>query len=253
MGKMLEVRGAGKIYSNGRGIRDASFDLENGDVFGLLGPNGAGKTTLLKIIIGLIRGGQGTVAIGGHSLAERFEAAMRPVGCMIESADFYDYVTARQYLQLVAAYYPHLAADRSDEVLDRVGLLPYRKDKIKTFSTGMKQKLALAAALLPEPDLLILDEPTNGLDIESIVLFRQLVQKLAAERGTTFIISSHMIHELEQLCNRIGIVYDGRLIQEGAVAELLRPEQTLEQYYLEVIRGAKGERDLVQLQGQSEK
>jgi ABC-2 type transport system ATP-binding protein len=242
MSKLLEIRQASKTYNNSRGIRDVSFDLDFGDVFGLLGPNGAGKTTLLKMITGLIRDGQGSISLFGHILTEEFEHAIRPVGCMIESADFHDYITANQHLKLVSSFYPNITEKRIAEVLDLVGLLPNRNEKIKTFSTGMKQKLALAAAILSGPELLILDEPTNGLDIESMVLFRNLVKRLAEEEGTTFIISSHMIHELEQLCNRIGIVYEGKMIKEGPVADLLGPGQTLEQYYLEQIGRAKEEK-----------
>jgi ABC-2 type transport system ATP-binding protein len=241
---IVQIRDLSKEYRNKRGIRRIDLELRKGDIYGLLGPNGAGKTTLLKLMTGLIRPDQGTVSLFGHSLEEAFEPAMRRVGCMIESADFYDYVTAYQYLKLAANFYPQISKQRIAEVLDYVGLSSVSHDKVRNFSTGMKQKLALAAAVLPNPELVLLDEPTNGLDIEGIVLFRDLVKRLSEEEGITFLISSHMIHELEQLCNRIGILYQGELVQEGHVAELLTGSPSLEQYYIEQLRKAKeGKRD----------
>ncbi|MDB4866553.1 MAG: transporter ATP-binding protein [Cohnella sp.] len=243
MEPIVQVRDLSKEYRNKRGIRNIGLELRKGDIYGLLGPNGAGKTTLLKLMTGLIRPDRGAVSLFGHDIEQSFEPAMRRVGCMIESADFYDYVTASQYLKLVSNFYPELAKERIGEVLDYVGLSSFAQDKIRNYSTGMKQKLALAAAVLPNPELVLLDEPTNGLDIEGIVLFRELVKRLSEEHGITFLISSHMIHELEQMCNRIGILYNGTLVQEGQVAELLTGSPSLEQYYIEQLRKAKeGER-----------
>lgn len=244
MEPIVQVRDLSKEYRNKRGIRNIGLELRKGDIYGLLGPNGAGKTTLLKLMTGLIRPDRGAVSLFGHDIEQSFEPAMRRVGCMIESADFYDYVTASQYLKLVSNFYPELAKERIGEVLDYVGLSSFAQDKIRNYSTGMKQKLALAAAVLPNPELVLLDEPTNGLDIEGIVLFRELVKRLSEEHGITFLISSHMIHELEQMCNRIGILYNGTLVQEGQVAELLTGSPSLEQYYIEQLRKAKeGERN----------
>jgi ABC-type multidrug transport system ATPase subunit len=236
---IVQVRDLSKEYRNKRGIRNIGLELRKGDIYGLLGPNGAGKTTLLKLMTGLIRPDRGAVTLFGHDIEESFEPAMRRVGCMIESADFYDYVTASQYLKLVSNFYPELPKERIGEVLGYVGLSSFAQDKIRNYSTGMKQKLALAAAVLPNPELVLLDEPTNGLDIEGIVLFRELVKRLSEEHGITFLISSHMIHELEQMCNRIGILYNGTLVQEGQVAELLTGSPSLEQYYIEQLRKAK--------------
>jgi ABC-type multidrug transport system ATPase subunit len=230
---ILETRNLSKLYSNERGIRDISLQLHEGDVYGLLGPNGAGKTTFLKLITGLIRADQGTIRLFDVNIAEQFERGMQHVGCMIESADFHDFLSARQYLQLVARFYPNVSEKRIDELLEEVGLHKVHREKIKGFSTGMKQKLALAAALLPEPKFVILDEPTNGLDIEGTVMFRRLIKKLSEENGTSFLISSHMIHELEQLCNRVGIVVEGQLKREGYVSELLLNNQSLEQFYID--------------------
>jgi ABC-type multidrug transport system ATPase subunit len=240
---ILETHHLTKVYGNQRGIRDFSLQLFSGDVYGLLGPNGAGKTTFLKLITGLIRADQGTVTLFDANIAEQFEQGMRHVGCMIESADFHDFLNAWQYLQLVARFYPHVTNQRMEEVLEYVGLSKVRKERVKHYSTGMKQKLALAAAILPEPKLVILDEPTNGLDIEGTVMFRKLIKQLSDEKKTSFLISSHMIHELEQLCNRVGIVVEGNLVKEGYVSELLQSNQSLEQYNIDELQSVREEQE----------
>ncbi|TVY02926.1 ABC transporter ATP-binding protein [Paenibacillus cremeus] len=240
MNTVLATNQLTKQYGNQRGIRDIQLELQSGDIYGLLGPNGAGKTTILKLITGLIRPDRGTVQLFGQDLTEHYEHGMRRVGCMIESADFHEFLTASQYLRLVSQFYPELTEKHREEVLDRVGLLAVRDRRIRGFSTGMKQKLALAAAILPKPEFVILDEPTNGLDIEGTVMFRELVKHCSEERGTTFLISSHMIHELEQLCSRVGIIFDGKLHTEGYVSELLEHNQSLEQFYIHELQQAKG-------------
>ncbi|MCY9665414.1 ABC transporter ATP-binding protein [Paenibacillus alginolyticus] len=243
MNTILETAHLSKVYGNDRGIRDISIQLHEGDVYGLLGPNGAGKTTFLKLITGLIRPDKGTISLFNANLIEQFEQGMQHVGSMIESADFHDFLTAWQYLELVARFYPSVTPKRIEEVLDLVGLFKVRKEKIKGYSTGMKQKLALAAAILPEPKFVILDEPTNGLDIEGTVMFRKLIKQLSEEKGTSFLISSHMIHELEQLCNRVGIVVEGQLKKEGYVSELLQSNQSLEQFYIDELQLSKEDQD----------
>ncbi|NRF94856.1 ABC transporter ATP-binding protein [Paenibacillus frigoriresistens] len=243
MNTILETAHLSKVYGNDRGIRDMSIQLHEGDVYGLLGPNGAGKTTFLKLITGLIRPDKGTISLFNANLVEQFEQGMQHVGSMIESADFHDFLTAWQYLELVARFYPSVTPKRIEEVLDLVGLFKVRKEKIKGYSTGMKQKLALAAAILPEPKFVILDEPTNGLDIEGTVMFRKLIKQLSEEKGTSFLISSHMIHELEQLCNRVGIVVEGQLKKEGYVSELLQSNQSLEQFYIDELQLSKEDQD----------
>lgn len=239
MKPILSVRELSKLYRNQRGIRDIHLEIFPGDIYGLLGPNGAGKTTILKLVTGLIRADQGFVELFGSAISEQYAQGMRRVGCMIEAADFHDFISASQYLRLVKNFYPELPEKRIDEVLDMVGLLGVRKDKIKHFSTGMKQKLALAAAILPEPEFVILDEPTNGLDVEGTVMFRNLVRRCSEENGTTFLISSHMIHELEQLCNRVGVIFEGTLRAEGRVTELMSSWDSLEQYYIDELQKAR--------------
>lgn len=239
MENLLEVEEVTKLYKNGRGVRGVSFSVAKGDIFGFIGPNGAGKTTLLKIVMGLIRPDQGTVRIFGHSVAERFEQAIQHVGCIIETADAYDYMSAYDNLKLSARFYPDLPKARIDQVLEQVGLAPYKKERVGGYSLGMKQRLALASAMLSNPKLVVLDEPTNGLDIEGMVDFRNTVRQLALEQGMTFLISSHMIHDLSMIVNRIGIMQSGNLIHIVDVNRLLKEEMTLEQYVVAQIQTPK--------------
>ncbi|NGQ97521.1 ABC transporter ATP-binding protein [Brevibacillus sp. SYP-B805] len=240
---ILEVKEVTKLYKNGRGVRNVSFDISKGDIFGLIGPNGAGKTTLLKLIMGLIRPDQGSIRIFGHCVSERFEQAMEIVGCIIETADAYDYMSAYDNLKLSARFYPDLPKTRIDQSLEQVGLAPYKRERVGGFSLGMKQRLALASALLSNPQLVILDEPTNGLDMEGMVDVRNTIQQLALEQGITFLISSHLIHDLSMIANRIGIMHNGSLIRLGKVNEWLTEEMTLEQYVISQIQALKEEED----------
>ncbi|WP_134685742.1 ABC transporter ATP-binding protein [Brevibacillus migulae] len=237
---IVDVKGITKIYRNGRGLHDVSFEVEKGDVYGLCGPNGAGKTTLLKMLVGLIFPDRGSIRLFGHAITDHFEKAMEQVSCMFESMAAYPYLTACENLKLAARFYPELPKNRSAEVLEWVGLEPYRHEKVADFSLGMKRRLALAAALLSDPKLVILDEPTNGLDIEGTLQMRQLITRLARESGTAFLISSHMIGEMEKMCNRIGILYGGRLILQAKVNEWSGTGRTLEHMYMSEIGKAQG-------------
>lgn len=239
MKKILELQGITKLYNNGRGVRNISFDVFRGDIFGFFGPNGAGKTTLLKIMTGLIRPGEGKVSMFGYSVTDHFEKAMRSVGCVVETADAYEYMSAHGNLKLASRFYPDLPKTRIDQVLEQVGLAKYKQEKVKGYSLGMKQRLALAAALLSEPQLIILDEPTNDLDTEGMIAVRNTIEQLAREQGITFLISSHMINDMETIVNRIGILRQGILIRQGDVHDLLPQGMTLEQFYVSQIQSAK--------------
>jgi ABC-type multidrug transport system ATPase subunit len=241
LSNLLEVKEVTKLYKNGRGVRNVSFDVAKGDIFGFIGPNGAGKTSLMKIITGLIRQDHGTIRLFGHNVTDRFEQAMERVGCIIETADAYEYMSSYDNLKLSARFYPDLPSNRIDQVLEQVGLAPYKKERVGGYSLGMKQRLALASALLSNPQLVILDEPTNGLDIEGMVEVRNTIRQLAHEQGITFLISSHMIHDLSMIVNRIGIMNHGSLICTGNVDELLKGEMTLEQYVISQIQTPKEE------------
>jgi len=237
---VVKVQGVTKRYPNGRGIRDISFEVNRGDIYGLFGPNGAGKTTLLKMLAGLCTPDRGQVSLFGHSIPDQFEQATEHASFLIETMEAYSYMSAYENLKLVARFYPGLPKNRIAETLEWVGLAAYRDEKVQRFSMGMKQRLALASALISNPKLVILDEPTNGLDIEGVVDVRNLLLRLARERSTTFLISSHRIDEMERVCNRIGILHEGVLIQQGKIHELLRDDtMTLEQYYLSQVKKAK--------------
>lgn len=233
---LLQADAVSKRYGNGRGVREASLDLSAGEIYGLIGPNGAGKTTLLKMIVGLLHPDTGSIRLFGHSLDQAFERAMARVGCLIETADAYEYMSAYDNLKLASRFYPDLPKTRIDEALEQVGLAAYRREKVRGYSLGMKQRLGLASALLADPRLVVLDEPANGLDVEGMADVRRTIVQLARERGIAFLVSSHLIHDLGMIADRIGIMKEGRLIRQGAVRELVQDDQTLEQYVLAQLR-----------------
>jgi len=240
MGAAIEIQGLTKLYRNGRGIRDLSLAVEEGEIFGFLGPNGAGKTTVMKIMTGLIRPDAGDVKLFGASVLGDFARAIRPVGCLIETAEAYEYLTAYENLKLAARFYPDVDDRRIDECLELVGLLKYKREKPRRFSLGMKQRLGIAQAILSRPRLLILDEPLNGLDVEGMIEMRRLIRRLKEEEGTTFFISSHLIHDVELTCTRIGVVYEGRLLGTDTTENILANHSSLEHYFVsEVERGGR--------------
>jgi len=232
MEKVLEIDKVTKIYKNQRGIKDISLDIYKGDVFGFLGPNGAGKTSAMKIITGLMKPDKGDVRIFGYSVQNEYEKAMAKVGAIVETAESYPYLTAYENLKLAARYYKIDAKSRIDEVLELTGISKYKNEKAEKFSLGMKQRLGIAAALLSEPDLVILDEPLNGLDVNGMVDMRNIIKKLAEEKQTTFFISSHLIHDIELTCNRVGIIYDGKLLKVDSMDDVHRDFSSLENYFL---------------------
>jgi ABC-2 type transport system ATP-binding protein len=241
MEKILEINNLTKLYKNGRGVKDISFDIFKGDIFGFLGPNGAGKTTVMKIIAGLARANSGSVKIFGFDIEKDFEQAMARVGCLIETADAYEYMSARENMQLAARFYPVVSSERIEQVLQEVGLGQFKDEKAGCFSLGMKQRLGLALAILSEPEFVILDEPVNGLDIEGMVDIRNTIAQLAREKQTTFFISSHLIHEIQLVCNRVGIIINGRLVEAGLVSEMMKDSySSLEEYYISRLKEERG-------------
>lgn len=237
MERILEVKEITKKYKNGRGVEDISFDIKKGDVFGFLGPNGAGKTTLMKIITGLVKADKGEVKIFGHNLNNEFEKAMEKVGAIVEDAVAYEYMSAYNNLKLAAGFYPGINKKNIEEILELVGLKEFKDEKVSDFSLGMKQRLSLASALLSNPELVILDEPTNGLDIEGVVEIRNTIKNLAESKGISFFISSHQIHEIELVCNRVGIIFNGKLIREGQVSDILNDnKESLEDFFIRQLK-----------------
>jgi ABC-2 type transport system ATP-binding protein len=228
----MEITGLTKVYSNGRGISDLHLEVNEGDIFGFLGPNGAGKTTAMKMMAGLVKPDRGDVSIFGASIIDNYVEAMRHVGCIIETAESYPYLTAYDNLKLLARFYPQVDNARIDECLEITGMLKYKNEKARKFSLGMKQRLGVAAAILSRPKLLILDEPLNGLDVEGMLDMRRLIKRLAEEEGTTFFISSHLIHDVELTCTRIGVVYGGKLVNVDDTDNILANYSTLENYFV---------------------
>jgi ABC-2 type transport system ATP-binding protein len=237
----LIINNLSKIYRNGRGIREVSFKVDEGDIYGLLGPNGSGKTTTMKIITGLIRADEGDVEIFGRSVREEGEKSLENVGCLIEAPAVYEYLSARKNLENAATYYKEIKGPHIDDMLRKTGLLQYQNDRVMEFSLGMKQRLGLALSLLSNPKLVILDEPANGLDIEGMVAIREIIMHWAKSKGTTFLVSSHLAHELEVMCNKIAIMKDGRLLKTESMSEVMRQSGSLEKYFLETVRSGKEE------------
>jgi ABC-2 type transport system ATP-binding protein len=229
---VLQVNGLTKTYKNDRGIKGINLSIKRGEIKGLLGPNGAGKTTLMKCIVGLTFPDQGEVSIFGSELHLDGKLALSQVGAYIGTGALYDHLTAYQNLKLAFRFYPNLASTRIDEVLEQVGLTPYKNEKVKGFSMGMRQRLGIASALLSNPSLIILDEPANGLDVDGMILFRNLIKKLAND-GVSFLISSHLTSELEKVCNNYCLLIKGELHDIGALPE----NQSLEEVYVAKIGG----------------
>ena len=190
-------------------------------MFGFLGPNGAGKTTTIRMLVGLARPDHGRVRIAGFDVARDFAKAMSRVGCIVESTDLYPYLTGRENLLHFARMLPDGAQGRIGELAQLVSLEGRLEDRVSTYSLGMRQRLGLAQALLGAPDLLILDEPANGLDPAGIREIRQLIRHLAEDRGIAVFVSSHLLAEVEQMCDRVAIIHRGRTLAMGPVRELL--------------------------------
>lgn len=240
MGKGIEIENMTKLYKNGRGVRNISLTVEEGDILGLLGPNGSGKTTVMKACLGLNRPSAGSVRIFGKDTGEHFEEIMRNTGALIESPAIFKDMTAWKHLEMLAQFYPGVDKARMEKVLDLVHLLPYKNDKAGRFSLGMKQRLGLAMAFLAEPALLVLDEPVNGLDIEGVVEVRELIHRMNQELHATFLISSHMAAEIEKTCNKVAVMYEGELIAVSKTETVLLHYPSVEDYFLSVVREKRG-------------
>jgi len=217
----VEARGLVKRYGEIVAVDHVDLTVERGDVFGYLGPNGAGKTTSLRMLLGLIRPTEGNARLFGRDPLEVGARALDGVAGFVEGPRFYPYLSGRRNLRLLADLDGGSTPSRIDEVLDVVELSERAKDRVGGYSHGMRQRLGIAAALLRDPRLLLLDEPTTGLDPAGMRDMRQLVKRLAAE-GITILLSSHLLAEVEELCNRVAIIRRGAVIYEGRLDELLR-------------------------------
>jgi ABC-2 type transport system ATP-binding protein len=216
----VAARGLVKIYGEIVAVDEVDLTVEPGDVFGYLGPNGAGKTTLLRMLLGLIRPTAGSARLFGRDPLVEGARALDGVAGFVEGPRFYPYLSGRRNLRLLADYDDGDSRSRIEEVLETVELRDRAKDRVGGYSHGMRQRLGIAAALLRAPQLLLLDEPTTGLDPAGMRDMRQLVRRLAGE-GITILLSSHLLNEVEELCNRVAIIRKGRIVYEGALQELL--------------------------------
>jgi ABC-2 type transport system ATP-binding protein len=216
----VETRGLVKRYGDIVAVDHVDLSVEHGDVFGYLGPNGAGKTTSLRILLGLIRPTAGSARLFGRDPLIAGAKALEGVAGFVEAPRFYPYLSGRRNLRLLADYDEPVSRTRIDEVLELVELRDRAKDKVGGYSHGMRQRLGIAAALLRQPQLLLLDEPTTGLDPAGMRDMRELVRRLAGE-GITILLSSHLLHEVEELCNRVAIIRRGAIVYQGRLRELL--------------------------------
>lgn len=211
MGVVLEVKDVKKHIGKRQIIKGISFDIKEGEIFGFLGPNGAGKTTTIRMLVGLIAPNSGSIKIMGHDIQKEKEKALANVGCIVENPDMYGFLTGRENLVQYEKMYGNVTKARIDEVAEMIGLKDRINDKVKKYSLGMKQRLGLGQALLVKPKLLILDEPTNGLDPVGIMDFRKIVRQMATENKSAVMISSHILAEIQQVCDTVAFINGGEI------------------------------------------
>ena len=235
----LSIKNITKIYGKKTAADHVSFDIHRGEIFGFLGPNGAGKTTVIKSILGFIFPDEGEVVINGYNTKTHYEKAMASVGGIVENPEMYTNLSARQNIEMYARLHGNIPKSRIDEVISDVGLSARSKEAIKKYSLGMKQRIGLAQAMVHKPNLLILDEPTNGLDPTGIHQLRDILKKYAHEDGAAVMVSSHILSEMQLLCDRVGIINNGKLISVCSMEELSRQMNPTTQYSIKVSDAAK--------------
>jgi ABC-2 type transport system ATP-binding protein len=230
MNTIVKLQNVSKVIKGKKIIDDLSFDVYEGEVFGFLGPNGAGKTTTIRMIVGLMSISQGDVLISGKSIKKDFEGAIASVGAIVENPELYKFMSGYKNLQHFARMQKGITEERIKEVVELVGLTDRIHDKVKTYSLGMRQRLGLAQCLLHKPKILILDEPTNGLDPAGIREIRAYIRKLAQEEGMAVIVSSHLLSEMEMMCDRIGIIQKGKLVDVQTVRDFVDGKELVYQF-----------------------
>lgn len=219
----LQTENLTKRFSARTAVDRLTIRVERGDIYGFLGPNGAGKSTTLRMLLGLVRPTSGTIKFPIQASSWDYLRARSLVGAIIESPAFYENFSGRRNLQLLASLSGGVDKKRVEQVLEIVGLHDRARDPVKVYSYGMRQRLGIAQALLPTPELIILDEPTNGLDPQGIHETRELIRRLRDDFNLTVMLSSHLLTEIEQLCNRVGIIHEGKLLYEGGPEALVAP------------------------------
>ncbi|MGM9985865.1 MAG: ABC transporter ATP-binding protein [Bacillaceae bacterium] len=221
METVLSVKHVTKTIGKRDLVHDISFDVRRGEVFGFLGPNGAGKTTTIRMLVGLIKQTSGTISIGGHDVQQDFCKAMEQVGAIVENPELYTYLTGWENLKQFSRMLQGVDEKRINEVVKMVNLENRIHERVKTYSLGMKQRLGIAQALLGNPSLLILDEPTNGLDPMGIRELRVFIRQLVERNQISVFVSSHLLSEIELLCDRVGIIHHGKMVAVSTVKELM--------------------------------
>ena len=225
---MLEVEGLHKTFGGKPALEGVSFSVQEGEIYGLLGHNGAGKSTTIGIILGMVAPDLGEARIGGVSVQRERANALKRVGSIFESPCFYEYLSGWENLKLLTTYSGPFDRKATEAVVERVGLTSRIGSKVRTYSHGMRQRLALAQSLLPMPRVMLLDEPTDGLDPEGIKWFRDFILGLRRDEGITVLFNSHLLAEVEQMCDRVAILRQGRRVFEGSVNGLAQEEQIYE-------------------------
>lgn len=235
MSKVLELKNVTKIMGKRRIVDNVSFAINSGEIFGFLGPNGAGKTTTIKMITGLLKIDEGDILISNNNVKKNFEKALSEVGGIIENPEMYGYLTGRTNLEIYSRMHGNISKERIDEVIKLVKLENRIDDKVKKYSLGMRQRLGVAQALLHSPKLLILDEPTNGLDPMGIKELRDTLRNLAEKNGLAVLVSSHLLSEMELMCDRVGIIDNGKIVDIKTLKDIKKQDVLSEiTYELEV-------------------
>lgn len=217
----IELRDLSKNINGRPIVKNVNLSLYPGEVFGLIGPNGAGKSTTIKMIVGMMRISSGEIFYEGQDYKNHFVDIKEHISAIVENPDLYEYMNGTDQLKMFAKFYPEVSEDRIREVVQFVKLDQAIQKKSKQYSLGMKQRLALAIALLNDPDFLVLDEPTNGLDPQGIRELRLLLRDLAAKKGLTVLVSSHILSEMQALCDRVGLIHHGELLKVGKVQDII--------------------------------
>lgn len=238
--KIIEIKGLTKKFKDVKAVDELSLNVNKGDIFGFLGPNGAGKSTTIRMLLTLIRPNTGTIRLFNKSLNEERALILRDVGAIVEKPDFYNYLSAYKNLEILGRISGReVSSNRIMEILETVGLKERRTSKVKTYSHGMKQRLGIAQALLHDPELIILDEPTTGLDPQGMKEIRDLIIHLRDEKNKTIFLSSHLLSEVEQIANRMIIINKGKTVVEGFVQDLLNSAELKVTFEVDDLDSAK--------------
>jgi ABC-2 type transport system ATP-binding protein len=238
--KIIEVSHLVKNYGKFKAVDDASFDVFRGDVYGFLGPNGAGKSTTIRTILSLIKPTSGQIKVFHKDITTHRHYILQRIGCIVEKPDFYNYLSAEKNLEVFARISGvDIPKKRVHEMIEFVGLKGREKDKLRSFSHGMKQRLGIAQTLIHDPELIILDEPTTGLDPQGIIDIRNLILQLKHERNKTILLSSHILSEIELIANRMVIINKGKTVVQGSVTDLLNAQDLIVSFQVNDVEKAK--------------